>query len=391
MANYAKSLYTNPKNKTFQRLLQVRATASIDEEADALNDEDRGLDDTTLLQVMDGLGEESALQLSTTKVKVVQGDTSAAELEVTGAISGGSSASITGDIDGGALVNTPIGQTGTPAAGKFAHIDATSLTVEGTVTIKGDTVIQDSQTMTVEDNLIVLNKGEAGAGVTEGTSGIQVDRGSETDAELVFNDANDRWEAGLTGALLEVILADSGKIDISEIEHTGNITIDAVGAAQTEVLVGNSGAADVKLTITGILDVTSNITTGGTVDGIDVASHAGNADAHHNRQHGLMDTDDHTVSGLTARDVLIASAPTTWEFRALVADDLPDLSSLYAAIATLTSKGDIYYHNGTGVARLGKGAQGEYLIADATSGLKWTVALTTVDADDVISRSWIGM
>ena len=67
---------------------------------------------------------------------------------------------------------------------------------EGTVVITGDLTVQGTTTtvetanMTIEDNIIVLNQGEAGAGITDpsNSSGIEIDRGSLLNALMVYDD-----------------------------------------------------------------------------------------------------------------------------------------------------------------------------------------------------------
>lgn len=76
---------------------------------------------------------------------------------------------------------------------------------QGTVFVTGDLIVQGNTTtintanMTIEDNIIVLNKGEFGPGITEKISGIEIDRGLWPDpgpnageqfprAQLLFNE-----------------------------------------------------------------------------------------------------------------------------------------------------------------------------------------------------------
>jgi hypothetical protein len=61
--------------------------------------------------------------------------------------------------------------------------------ITGNLTIEGETTTVNTTNLEVEDNIIVLNKGESGAGVGEGTSGIQIDRGTEDDAQLLFDES----------------------------------------------------------------------------------------------------------------------------------------------------------------------------------------------------------
>jgi hypothetical protein len=65
----------------------------------------------------------------------------------------------------------------------------------GTVYITGDLVVEgkqttvESETATIKDNIIVLNAGESGNGVTLNTSGIEIDRGNLIDASFLFNES----------------------------------------------------------------------------------------------------------------------------------------------------------------------------------------------------------
>ena len=58
--------------------------------------------------------------------------------------------------------------------------------------------------------------------------------------------------------------------------------------------------------LTGNLAVDADIT----IDGIDIAAHAGNPDAHHARQHGILAGADHTVSGSQWQIVGLTAANT---------------------------------------------------------------------------------
>jgi hypothetical protein len=88
----------------------------------------------------------------------------------------------------------------------FADLQAQNLTAEGDLLVKGNLVVRGVQTivnstdLAITDNTIIVNKDETGAGVSAGFAGIEVERGTETNAEIGFNEANDRFEAGIAGA-----------------------------------------------------------------------------------------------------------------------------------------------------------------------------------------------
>lgn len=113
----------------------------------------------------------------------------------------------------------------------------TNLTVTGTFTRQNVTDID------VSDNVVLINEGESGAGVTTRYSGIQVDRGSLIDQGLVFDESDDTWKVGsfqsFTG---NVVSATSNTITLSSDASTNddeynNLLIRVFKANQTsEVL-----------------------------------------------------------------------------------------------------------------------------------------------------------
>lgn len=75
--------------------------------------------------------------------------------------------------------------------------DYADLVVEN-LTIKGTQTIVDSTTVALGDNIIVLNKDEAGT--PSQNAGIEVERGTSTNATLLWDESNDRFVAGETGS-----------------------------------------------------------------------------------------------------------------------------------------------------------------------------------------------
>ena len=65
--------------------------------------------------------------------------------------------------------------------------------VTGNLVVQGDTLTVSTESLQINDNIIVLNYGETGPGVTLRYSGIQIDRGIADDAFLVFDEADNSW------------------------------------------------------------------------------------------------------------------------------------------------------------------------------------------------------
>ncbi len=69
-----------------------------------------------------------------------------------------------------------------------------NVVVNGDLTINGTTTTLDTTNLVIEDNDITLNKNESGAGVTAGTAGITIERGTLTNAQLYFDESDDTWK-----------------------------------------------------------------------------------------------------------------------------------------------------------------------------------------------------
>ena len=58
----------------------------------------------------------------------------------------------------------------------------------GNLVVKGTTTQVDATNLDLKDNIIVLNSGEQGAGVSLSTAGIEIDRGSKPNTQFVFDE-----------------------------------------------------------------------------------------------------------------------------------------------------------------------------------------------------------
>ena len=80
---------------------------------------------------------------------------------------------------------------------------AGDLTVTGDLTVNGDITTLNTATMTVEDNIFVLNSNVTGTPSTN--AGIEIERGTSTNATLIWDESTDKWSAGIAGS--EVAIA----------------------------------------------------------------------------------------------------------------------------------------------------------------------------------------
>lgn len=76
------------------------------------------------------------------------------------------------------------------------------VTIGGDLTVSGTTTTINTAELTVEDKLITLNFGEAGAGITgDPLAGIEIDRGSEANYLFVFDEQADNFRVGVSGTM----------------------------------------------------------------------------------------------------------------------------------------------------------------------------------------------
>lgn len=84
-------------------------------------------------------------------------------------------------------VNTPIAPAGWIGG----------VIITGDLRVLGNTTTVDTTNLQIEDNIILLNKGETGSGVSEGSAGIQIQRSlnsaspSFPDAQILYNESTD--------------------------------------------------------------------------------------------------------------------------------------------------------------------------------------------------------
>ena len=97
------------------------------------------------------------------------------------------------------------------------------LIVSGDLTVQGSLTSIETTNTAITDNVIVLNSGETGAGITSVTSGIEIERGSEGNKTFVYHETNGQWEL-------------SGQLKISD--------IPSVSSGVGSFLIQNNTAGD---------------------------------------------------------------------------------------------------------------------------------------------------
>ena len=90
-------------------------------------------------------------------------------------------------------------------------VTTNDLTVSGNLTVSGTTTSINTETLTIDDNTIVLNNNATGAPSQD--AGIEVERGSSTNVQLRWNETTDKWEFTNDGSVYTAL---GGSVAISD-------------------------------------------------------------------------------------------------------------------------------------------------------------------------------
>ena len=139
--------------------------------------------------------------------------------------------------------HTTIGETGNPA----------NLTVTGDLKVEGEF----EQDLKTRDDIITLNQGETGP--TSPESGLEIFRGSETPARLIWSEDDQRWKIGTQDQVFDLIYGQDLSADIS----AGNVGIGTQTPTEKLDVSGNVRAAGFIGNGSGLTDLDgSKITSG---------------------------------------------------------------------------------------------------------------------------------
>jgi hypothetical protein len=145
--------------------------------------------------------------------------------------------------------NINIQGTSTDVKGAIA-VD--NLTIRGDVTINGGATTIQSTTVQVEDNIIELNKGEVGYGVTAGRSGLKIDRGDADDYLIIFTENDDSLKIG-TDSLLQKVATEN------YVDSKDSLKADKVHSHDMSDITNLQSTLDNKANISAIPTKTSQL------------------------------------------------------------------------------------------------------------------------------------
>ena len=105
------------------------------------------------------------------------------------------------------------------------------LVVDGNLTVSGSTTYLNTATLTVEDNIVVLNSNATGSPVAD--AGIEVERGDSTNASFFWDESEDKWTAN-NGTTSTAVSLEGHTHSASAITDFTEAVQDAVGTFVTD-------------------------------------------------------------------------------------------------------------------------------------------------------------
>jgi hypothetical protein len=199
-------------------------------------------------------------------------------------------------------------------------ISAPTIIIDGNLTVSGSTTSVETANSSITDNIIVLNQGEEGAGITAGTSGIEIERGSLTNVSIVYDDSVDAFKVLIGAALTNIRVA----TPVDNNDAVTKLYVDtissgalAAGGVDTSIQFNDGGSSlggDTNFTYDGF-----NVTLGDTtINSGSIGSSASNADfeiyasgtgAIYARSVIKMENETSDPSGVAGNNLLYAKTP----------------------------------------------------------------------------------
>ena len=115
------------------------------------------------------------------------------------------------------------------------------VTVQGDLTVSGSIITKLSEQVEIEDNKLLLNSNETGTPSED--AGLEVERGTGTNVELIWREAADRWSFTNDGTTFHPIPVPSeySTANDNDIDYISGGTFDAATGALELTGTGNAG------------------------------------------------------------------------------------------------------------------------------------------------------
>lgn len=112
-----------------------------------------------------------------------------------------------------------------------------SLTVDGNIVVNGETFVVNSTTVQTKDNIIEINYGQVGDGVSAGKAGLKVHRGDSAPYYMIFDESDDMFKVGTVESLQ--VLATRTYVDDNKYVHPAKHNVSEITGLSSVATSGN--------------------------------------------------------------------------------------------------------------------------------------------------------
>ena len=137
------------------------------------------------------------------------------------------------------------------------------LTVTGNLTVQGNTTTLNTETINVEDNIIVLNSTVTGSPTLD--AGIEVERGTSNNAVFKWNETDDKWQISSDGTTFANVATtdDVAAVSITALDEIGDVNINSATSGDFLKWNGTAWVNDaINLGADTVGDYVANLTAG---------------------------------------------------------------------------------------------------------------------------------
>ena len=114
-----------------------------------------------------------------------------------------------------------------------------AVTIQGDLIVSGNQTTKNSEVVLIEDNIITLNSNETGTPSED--SGIEVERGTATNAILYWDESTDRWSHRLAAGTEYKLHTEQNDVILGT--HTSGNYVQSISAG-TNIAITNAGAGE---------------------------------------------------------------------------------------------------------------------------------------------------
>lgn len=144
---------------------------------------------------------------------ITDGTASLSSGSITSAVNG----TFSGTVTGGTITDGTASFTSGALTGATTGAFSSDVTIGGNLTVSGTTTTINSETLTVDDNIIVLNNNVTGT-PTE-NAGIEIERGTATNVYFRWNETSDKWQfSDSSGSAENVLSATNFETEVPTLE-----------------------------------------------------------------------------------------------------------------------------------------------------------------------------